>query len=402
MQKRMFLVVVGVLFFAFAKAQDRSTLEQKKQRIEEQIRQLDKVLKSTRGKEAGVMAQVQALNQKIDRAADLMSVTRRQSRILTDKISKNQNEITALEQRITKLQKEYAAALRRSQKTGNDSSRLMFLLSADNFLQAYKRLQYFKTYAAYREKQAIRIKDARATLEHKTAELEEKKKEQEKLLAEQRQLRERLKEDKQEQEVLLAEVQKDKEKYAAQIKRNQKESARVEAEIQRLIAAEIAKANKGKTKTSTSSTKFVLTPEAKALAADFARNKGKLPWPVDKGIITRRYGKQPHPVVPTIQIMSNGVRIQSPENTEARAVFKGEVMQIQKSRSGLLSVFVRHGDYITIYKNLKSIAVAKGDKVETYDRIGTVFTDLQGVSELQFLVMKNTSILNPGSWILRQ
>lgn len=394
------LLVIAVFFIAFAKAQTtKSKLEQRKQEIQREISQLDKVLSKTRGQEEDLLTQVQTLNSKISKAEEVMAITVQQVRSLNREIEKTESDIERLEKEIEIEKEQYARAITSAYRSNNQRSRLMFLLSSENFLQAYKRLKYLKSYADYRKRQAARIEENKIVLEEKVKKLEQQRKKQQQLLVEQRELKRKLEQDQQEQEVLLAEIKKEEKKYIAQIRQKQKERNKIEAQIRKIVEEEIARANRGKA--GASSEEFVLTPEAKALAADFAKNRGKLPWPVDKGVISQRYGKQPHPIVPTIEIMANGIRIQSPENTKARAVFKGEVMRVERGKNGILSVFVRHGNYITIYRNLKSIAVQKGQQVSTYDTIGTVFTDRKGVTELQFVVMKNTTRMNPSGWIVK-
>jgi len=276
----------------------------------------------------------------------------------------------------------------------------MFLLSSEDFLQAYKRVQYLKSYADYRKKQAEEITIKSEAIAAKNVALEEEKKEKNKVLALNKKQRAALKVDKVEQENLLAVVKENEKKYAADIKVKAKERNKIDRELKALIAADIKASNKGKT--GAVANKFFLTPEAKILANNFKSNKGKLPWPVEEGFVSRRYGTQPHPVVRSLTIDSNGLRLQSPGGAKVRAIFEGEVIRITKSKYGILAVHIRHGNYTSIYDNLKSVSVEKGDTVNTKDIIGGIFTSNSGETELKFVLMQDNDTVDPAKWIARK
>jgi septal ring factor EnvC (AmiA/AmiB activator) len=209
-----------------------------------------------------------------------------------------------------------------------------------------------------------------------------------------------LKTDKVEQVDLLAVVKANEKKYAADIKEKSRERNKIDSELRALIAADIKASNKGKT--GAVANKFFLTPEAKLLANNFKSNKGKLPWPVEEGFVSRRYGKQPHPVVRSLTIDSNGLRMQSPGGAKVRAIFEGKVIRITKSKYGILAVHIRHGNYTSIYDNLKSVSVETGDTVRTKDIIGEIFTSNSGETELKFVLMQDTETVDPAQWIARK
>ena len=195
-------------------------------------------------------------------------------------------------------------------------------------------------------------------------------------------------------------VKENEKKYAADIKVKAKERNKIDRELKALIAADIKASNKGKT--GAVANKFFLTPEAKILANNFKSNKGKLPWPVEEGFVSRRYGTQPHPVVRSLTIDSNGLRLQSPGGAKVRAIFEGEVIRITKSKYGILAVHIRHGNYTSIYDNLKSVSVEKGDAVNTKDIIGEIFTSNSGETELKFVLMQDNDTVDPAQWIARK
>ncbi|BAO54748.1 murein hydrolase activator EnvC family protein [Nonlabens marinus] len=397
------LLYISLFFLAgifSAQAQsERAKLEQRRAAIQAEINQYDKLLSSAKKDKRSVLSQVQTIDSKISKTQEIINITNKQANLITRSINTNAEEIKKLNAEIKELKKEYGEMIVKAYKSKNDQSRLMFLLSSEDFLQAYKRVQYLQAYADYRKKQADEITVKSNLLEEKNAQLELEKIQKKEILAANEKQRAALKDDKAEQVVLLEDVKKNEKQYAAEIQQKARERAKIDREIRKIIEADIAASNKGKV--GATKGKFFLTPEAKELARNFTNNRGKLPWPVPEGVITRRYGNQPHPVLPGIEIPSNGLRIQAPNGTSARAVFDGEVVQIVKSRDGILAVHVRHGNYTTVYGNLRSVNVQKGQKVNTLTTLGEIFTDYAGVTELQFAILEEASTQDPARWILR-
>ncbi|WP_405378624.1 murein hydrolase activator EnvC family protein [Nonlabens sp. Asnod3-A02] len=401
MKKHFYLSMLFLLCFAFAKAQsEKAALEQRKAEIQREINQFDRLLKNVRKEEKTMVLLVETIDKKILRTQEIINITNRQANNLTRNIKANAAEIKKLNTEVKALKAEYAEMIVKSYKSQNDQSRLMFLLSSEDFLQAYKRVQYLKSYADYRKKQAEEITIKSDAIAAKNVALEEEKKEKNKVLALNKKQRTALKIDKVEQENLLAVVKENEKKYAADIKVKAKERNKIDRELKALIAADIKASNKGKT--GAVANKFFLTPEAKILANNFKSNKGKLPWPVEEGFVSRRYGTQPHPVVRSLTIDSNGLRLQSPGGAKVRAIFEGEVIRITKSKYGILAVHIRHGNYTSIYDNLKSVSVEKGDMVNTKDIIGEIFTSNSGETELKFVLMQDNDTVDPAQWIARK
>ena len=401
MKKHCLLFIVFVLCFAFAKAQtSKAALERRKAEIQKEINQFDRLLKSVRKEEKTMVLLVETIDKKIARTQEIINITNKQANNLTRNIKANTAQIKKLQEEIKSLKAEYAEMIVKAYKSQNDQSRLMFLLSSENFLQAYKRVQYLQSYANYRKKQAEEITVKSDALSEKNKLLAQEKEEKNKVIALNKKQRAALKDDKIEQENLLAVVRANEKEYAADIREKAKERNKIDRELKALIAADIKASNKGKT--GAVANKFFLTPEAKILANNFKSNKGKLPWPVEEGFVSRRYGRQPHPVVRSLTIESNGIRLQSPAGAKVRAVFEGEVIRITKSRYGILAVHIRHGNYTSIYDNLKIVSVEKGDKVNTKDIIGEIFTSNSGETELKFVLMQDTETVDPASWIARK
>jgi septal ring factor EnvC (AmiA/AmiB activator) len=401
MKTNIYLVISLLLCFAFAKAQkDKAALEERKAEIQKEINQFDRLLKNVRNEEKNVLLIVSTTDKKINRTQEIITITNRQANALTRNIKANATEIKKLTAEIKALKAEYAKMIVKAYKSQNDQSRLMFLLSSENFAQAYKRVQYLQSYANYRQKQAAEITVKSNAIAAKNTALEAEKLEKQKVLDFNKKQRATLEKDKADQEKLLAVVRSNEKKYARDIREKSNERNKIDRELKALIAADIKASNKGKT--GTVANKFFLTPEAKLLATNFKSNKGKLPWPVEQGFVSMRYGTQPHPVVRSLIIDSHGLRIQSPEGAAVRAIFEGEVTRITKSKYGILAVHIRHGNYTSIYDNLKSVRVAKGNRIKTKDIIGEIFTSNSGETELKFVLMQDTETVDPAQWITRK
>jgi len=384
-----------------AQSQKQKELEAKRRQLLKEIDQINTLLFTGKKKEKSIISQVEDLNYKVSVRKNLIEVTNDQANLLTREINTNQKEISSLREQLKVLKEDYATMIVKSYKSRSDQSKVMFLLSSDNFKQAYKRLQYIKQYAQYQRDQGEKIKRKTQQLQDLNNALLQQKKDKEKLIEENRKAKKRLEEELNEQKALMASIRKNLGTYTAQIKRKQQEADRIDKEIDRLIREAIAESNR-KAGNSSSSRSYALTAEARALAANFESNRGKLPWPVEKGVVKLRYGRQPSPIDKTVTINSNGVRIATEQGAKVRAVFDGEVARIVVIKNANPAIIIRHGNYFTIYKNLSKIFVKQGDKVRTKQIIGEVFTNKSnGETILGFGVNKNSNTENPANWIYK-
>jgi septal ring factor EnvC (AmiA/AmiB activator) len=380
--------------------QTRVELEAKRQAIQQEIDEINKIIRTTETKGRSALSEFEDLQNRIKATERLIQVNNQEANLLTREITSNANKIDRFRNELIQLKDDYEQMIQKSYRSKSNKSRIMFLFSSESFLQAYKRIQYMKQFAQYRKKQGVEVMAQTKALQNLNSTLFEQRRDQEKILAENRQTKSRLVSDKNTQEQLLASINKQKKKYALELNQKQKEVSRIDREIDRLIREAIAKENK-KVGSDAKAT-FELTPEAKALAKDFANNKGKLPWPVKSGVVSMRFGERPHPIVKTIKIMSNGVRIDTEINGTARAVFEGEVSQVSKIPGANVVVMVRHGDYLSIYNNLQKVFVKSGDKVERGEELGEIgINSSSGKTTLIFQLFKNTSKLNPEQWIYK-
>ena len=398
------LLGIGLVILASTQMQaqkNQAQLEERRQALQKEIDQINNLVVKGRTEQKSILAQIEELDLKLKVRQDLIEVTNDQINWLTRQIANNQAEITRLRKELLKRKEDYAEMIVKSFKARNEKSKLMFVLSAENFQQAYLRLRYIKQYAEYQKEQADLIAKQTEDLQNKTRALLAQKADKDKLIKANREAKRIIELDRETTAVLMAEIKRSLTTYEQQISQKQQESNAIDREIANLIRLAREKSNTAAGKSTTSKT-FALTPEDKALAASFAANNGKLPWPVEKGVVVLRFGKQAHPVVKTAIIDSQGVRIATPENENVRAVFQGEVYAIMAPKYGNTTVMIQHGNYFTIYRNLTEISVKKGDKVSAKQTIGKVLKNKSnGESVLNFSVFKDTEPQNPANWIYK-
>jgi len=388
------LMLVPVLGLAQDK---KAALETQKKRLQQEIVQINALLKSSVKKRTNVLTEVETVQLKMDRQDALIRLTNRQINRLNQEISLNLRNIEQLRTELVRLKKDYGDMVIAARKNQSTQNRLMFLLSSESFWQAYKRMAYMKQYAAYRKKQGEQIAEKTKTLQQYTNDLVNQRKDKERLIRENREAQKALDTVRARQNSLIQQLKRKEKSYASQIKKKQQQQEAIDREIARLIREAIAASNK---KAGTKTTNFVLTPEAKALAANFVANKGRLPWPVEKGIVTQKFGTQRHPVVRTTTIKSNGVTLTVPQGAEARSVFQGKVLNIVQFKGSNPIVLIQHGNYITSYKNLSRVYVKKGENVSAKQTIGQIFTNKDtGKTALQFSLFLNTTPQNPALWL---
>ncbi len=412
MKKRFYILVFSVLFFGNFSAlaqpgNKQQQLEQQRESILNDIKKINTLLFKTRGVKKTVLSEVEDINQRIKAQQNLIRVTNQQANLLTRKINENLTQISLLRNELQQLKEDYAAMVQKSYKSKSQQSRVLFLLSSEDFLQAYKRVQYMKQYANHRKKQGESIKTKTELLQQLNLDLIDQRKEKDLLISENIAAKAKLKKEKELQQTLITSLKKEESTFTKQIRAKQQKANKINGQIKKLIRDAIAAANKkareNKSKTTiASATKFALTPEAAAIAKDFKNNKGKLIWPVKQGLVINKYGTRQHPQFPNVTQTFHGVEIATNANAQVRAVFNGEILQIQQLKNANKAVMIQHGDYITIYYNLATISVKKGDKVSTKDPIGKVFTHpVTKQTVIKFMVYRNDTEMNPADWVYK-
>jgi septal ring factor EnvC (AmiA/AmiB activator) len=292
--------------------------------------------------------------------------------------------------------------IRQSYQTRSRQEKLYFLFSAESFQQAFKRTQYLKQYAKYRKQQAQQIVRKQAELKKLKETLEKNKSAKTALYKDYKAEQEKIKQEQAKQLAIVNKIKHKKSYYLRQIKAKQREQQKIDKLIDELIKKAITKSNKKVKRSIRSTSKFFLTPEGKKLAAKFSANKGALPWPVKKAYISRKFGKQPHEIFKNVKVVNTGIYLATEPESMVYSVFDGQVLQIQLIPGGNNTVFIKHGNYISIYGNLKEVYVKPGEKVKTRQVIGKVATRNNGKTELKFRIYKNTTKLNPELWLQRR
>lgn len=413
---RFFLTIflIGFVALGWGQTDQRKKLEQRKAQILKEMKELQNLESQTKTKEKSVLGKIEENSTKIKLSERLISTTSKQARLLTDDIYTNQLSINKLNRELKVLKEDYANMVVKAYKSRSEQSRIMFILSSENFLQAYKRMQYMKQYASFRKVQGDEIRSKMTQLEDLNAKLSGQKKEKEVLLSESEKQKQTLEKDKQEQEQLVKTIRKDKKKYAAEIKKKQQEAKEIDKKVDRMIKDAIAAANKKAAAKATTvaekkeivaaakkePNKIAMTKEEKLTASNFKANQGRLPWPVAEGFISSKFGTHESPFEKGVMVENTGIEITAKPGAPVRAVFDGEVTRIQIISSTKM-VTVQHGDYMTVYLNIGSLNVSVGDKVSTKQTLGTIYTYPSGRTILKFFVFQNTKTLNPESWITK-
>ena len=395
-----FLLLLFAASLSWGQETRQQRLEAQRKQLQKEIKQMNALLFSNTKKRKSALSQVEDLAVKINLRQRLIRVTNEEANRLSQQIKINQRDIDRQQKALEQLKQDYASMVRYSYVSKSGQSRLMFLFSSSSFLQAYKRFQYLKQYRRYRQRQGQAIAEKTVVLQQLNTTLQAQKAQKDILIANNQSEQTALEEERGEQRLLVRSLKKRERSLAQQIKKKQQQVAEFDKEIQRLIRAAIAASNKAAGKGR--STVFALTPEAKLIGQNFAANKGKLPWPVQQGVVTLGFGTQPHPVVKTTKIQSTGVTIATPQHAEVRAVFKGKVIQVFRFKGSNPAVLVQHGNYITSYSNLEAVYVKKGETIAAKQVIGKVFTHPSSQNpELKFAIFQSTTPVNPKGWVYR-
>lgn len=395
-----FLIIILLLGSSIhAQSSEQKALEAKKAQIQREIREMNRLLSEEKAEKGNVLEQMEVLDQKINMRQELIRVTNRQSNLLNRQINANVRKISKQREDLELLKEDYAKLIVHLYQQRSNQNRLMFLLSSSDFFQAFKRLQYLKQYAAFRKQQGEDIQAKTVELTALNKGLVEQRKVKEQLLADNRQVKSQLSKEVASQKDLLKTIRANETKYTQAIQAKRKEARRIDREIERLIRDAIASSNKESGRSAASSS-FTLTPEAKALASSFTANKGRLIWPVEKGVKSQGFGVYADKIYPGIKHQNNGVTISTNKGEKARAIFDGEVIDVKTTRTGQKAIFIRHGNYISTYYNLASAYVKSGDKVQAREELGEVHTNKNnGLTKLKFYLYQNTKKLNPEEWI---
>jgi septal ring factor EnvC (AmiA/AmiB activator) len=386
---------------SFAQKQSKKYLENKKKELQQEIEYTNKLLDETKKNKRSSLNQLITLNRKISARQELISTINGEINLLDNQITKNNQSINALYKDLQKLKAEYAKMIYYAYKNQNSYNKLMFVFASNDFEQAFMRLKYLQQYSEYRTKQASLIVKTKTDLDYRTKNLEVKKNEKRSLLTNEVEEKEKLFSEKTEKEEIVVHLQTQESELKKELQKKKKDAEKFEQAILRIIQQELEKAQKeAETQNKQKPQKLVLTPEAQDLSNSFANNKNKLPWPVEKGFISEHFGVHEHPLIPNIDVNNNGVDITTSNGSLTRAVFEGEVKAIVNMPGAGRFILIRHGEYLTIYSNLKDVYVKVGDKVKTKQKIASIlFDDKDANTVLHFELWKGQTKLDPENWL---
>ncbi|CAM1342168.1 murein hydrolase activator EnvC family protein [Tenacibaculum amylolyticum] len=399
MKQLFYISLLSFLFLGVSvDGQNRKQLEKRRKKLNSEIKKINNLLFKTNKEKTNALDDLKDLSQKITVRERLIETIELENEELSKEIKQNEKIISKNNAELAKMKADYAEMVFKSYKSKSQESKTMFLLSSENFLQAYKRIKYIEQYKKFRKKQGERVIAKTKQIELLNDSLTKKKNQKKVLINTEKSQKKKIENEKEEQENLVSKIKKQESKYKRQLQKKIREEKAVAKKIDKSIRDAIAKANKGK-KGKAKKGELLLNKAEKALKANFEQNKGDLPWPLD-GVITRRFGKQPHPTFKSITLNNPGIHIRGKQGSVAKSIFNGKVMNVFKAEKGTRTVMVQHGDYIATYSNLRNVSVKKGQNIKTGTTLGKVFTDrITGKTDLVFLLYKNRKQLNPSHWI---
>ena len=399
------------------KGKSKKQLQSEISSLQKEISTANQLLKKTTKDKEMTLNEVNILDKKIKQREKLITAYNDQIAVLDEEINAGQSNIKALNSDLSKLQKEYAKMIVFANKNRSHYNRLSFIFAAKDFNQAFSRLRYIREFTDARKKKMEQIANTERQISDAVEASQQAREEQTALLKDEKTQQDALKKEKEQLNGQVAKLKKKEGSIQQDIKNKQQQAKKLQKAIDDIIAEEIRKANEeaerkrreeaaknksqGKTTAPTSKEKgMALTPAEQTLSANFVNNKGKLPWPVERGVISSSYGKHTSVVSDKVTVTNNGIDIATTENAQARAVFDGEVSSVTKLTGANTVVILRHGEYFTVYSNLENVTVKRGDKVKTKQNLGTVHTNkTEGKTELHFELLKEQNRQNPANWL---
>lgn len=395
-----FLVLVGCA--TAVSAQSKSQLEKEKTKLEQEIKKLNAELSKARKNTKLTAQQLDVLNRKIRERTKLINNINGQLNLLDIKIESTRDSIVTLNARIDSLKLEYGHMTRVLYSERGNLTRQMLVFDNEGYNRAYLRRKYFEAYSRYRHYQAQNIRLREQELQDVSFNLEKQRSEQNKLLLQEKKHKAELDREQQQKRKSQAASKQQEKNLSAQLTKKEKQKKQLQQQIQRIINEEVAKARAAQQKGTSGKTNSVTSSPAPssaevALSNDFAGNKGRLQWPVAYNRVSREYGRYTHSSGG--QNMNNGIDLLTASGTTVYSVFKGKVTRVFTCPNGTKGIIVRHGEYMTVYANLGSVAVREGSEVTTRQSLGTVYIADDNTSEFSFQIWKGQQSQNPRSWL---
>jgi len=397
-KSRLQIAAFFLVFLSFASSiyaqEEKIQLEEKRKKLETEIDFTNQLIEKTRKNKNVTVSELRLIDKKIDQREELISTLNEELAYINKQIEKTEDSIKLLKEELNTLKKDYAKVVYFAYKHETSYNKLIFLFSADDLNQAYQRLRYLDQVSEYIQKESKNItnKENLKTIELKL--LTSQKVEKKNLLNKESGQLEALENEKSSKTGLIASLSKKEKQLKRDVKEKEKEEAKLKKRIEEIIAREIKASSK-----TTDNKGYGLTPSERLLSDSFENNKGQLPWPAERGVISETFGVHQHPVLKNVKTRNNGINILTSPEIKARAVFGGVVVSVTTITSSNIAVIIKHGEYFSVYSNLDEVYVRQGAAVETKQVIGKIHTNLKGKTELHFEVWKGKEIQNPGNWI---
>jgi murein hydrolase activator len=373
---------------------DMKQLESRMSAYQKEIETTNNLLKQTEANRKKTAGYLSLLDRKIRLRNSMIAELDKEVAILSSIIDNNHNQIAILKDEIEAIKREYAQLIRYANQNRSSYSRLMYIIASDDFNTAYKRLLYFQQYSQYRKRQVDLLMQKQDTLQSVIEQTQENIIHKNLLASQQREENSKLLTEKEEKRAVVTNLSKRERELMAELKTKRQAADKLNKEIQELIALEIKRRKEQE--------KLKQTPQDPVLSKNFAENIGKLIWPIERGVITGRFGEQPHPVLRNITVINNGIDIATTKNAPVRAIFDGVVSKVILIPGSHAAIIIRHGDFLTVYSNVVDTRVKAGQQVNAKQTIGTVYTDNEtGQSVVQLQIWKETTKLNPELWLAK-
>lgn len=389
--ERLLVFLIAMLLCLPAFGESVKDLQQKQKKLQQEIEQTNKMLKQTKKDEKATLNKLNLIGQNIKNQKQLIRTLDSEIMALNREMTQLSNTRDSLQVILEQYKADYAQMVRQSHYARMQQSPLLFLLSSDSFQQLARRARYLQEFAHFRQQQVQRIENTQAEIDIQNDLLQANKADKQTALSTRKREQENLRRDERKQQSMLNQLKSKEKDLSKQLKQKQKKVDELNRKIDEMVRKQTEKASK-----------TTLTKEQQLIAGGFEANKGRLPWPVEKGMISGHFGKQQHPVYSQVVTDNKGIYLQTVANAKARAVYKGEVTSCFMV-AGTYAVIIQHGNYRTVYSNLSKLSVKQGDKVETKQAIGTIYTDAEQdqKTELYFQIYQDRNILNPELWIAK-
>lgn len=393
--------VIIILFFSCifisqnAFAQSITNIRKEKEKSEKEIKYLNKLLGETASSKSISVEKLNILQQKIVQSKRVLSLLNSEVKFFQNRISQNESRIGELQAEKNSMLDLYAKLVYNTWKKRNKTNKLMFICSSSDFNQAYNRYKYFQQIQEYSKRQLKLIEQVNDSLDLKNEELKKLVSERNAALNEISRKNKDLEAQQVQQSRYINDLQKKEKELRKKLEAENRKQQKLAAELSKMIASQMKKSGG-------SSSAYKMTPQEKLVSDDFQKNRGRLPWPVAEGFVSKKFGVNRDLVHKRVEVYSTGIDITTSKNSDVRAVFQGEVTEVwlPPGYSNYV-VIIRHGNYLTMYVNLVDVKVKKGQKVKTKDVIGKVGFDTEKGSVLQFEIWKNIEKLNPELWLAK-